>query len=57
MLSLPCRLAIGGLGIVNPTIVADLQYDASTKITISLKDLIIQQSVMAIGSLMLVPVA
>ena len=45
VLSLPCRL--GGLGIVNPTIVADLQYDASTKITNSLKDLIIQQSVMA----------
>ena len=45
MLSLPCRL--GGLGIVKPTIVADLQYDASTKITNSLKDLIIQQSVTA----------
>ena len=45
VLSLPCRL--GGLGIVNPTIVADLQYDASTKITNSLKDLIIQQSVTA----------
>ena len=45
VLSLPCRL--GGLGIINPTIVADLQYDASTKITNSLKDLIIQQSVTA----------
>ena len=49
VLSLPCRL-----GIVNPTIVADLQYDPSTKITNSLKDLIKQQSVTAIGSLMLV---
>ena len=31
VLSLPCRL--GCLGIVNPAIVADLQYDASAKIT------------------------
>ena len=37
--------AFGGLGIVNPTIIAGLQYDASTKITNSLIDLIIQQSV------------
>ena len=39
LLSLPCCL--GGLGIVNPTIIADSQYDASTKITNPLKDLII----------------
>ena len=45
MLSLPCHL--GGLGIVNPTIIADLQYDASNKVTNPLKDLIIQQYVMA----------
>ena len=43
LLSLPCHL--GGLGIVNPTITADLQHDASNKVTNSLKDLIIQQSV------------
>jgi len=45
LLSLPCRL--GGLSIVNPTIIADLQYDASNKVTNPLKDLIIQQSMMA----------
>jgi len=45
LLSLPCCL--GGLGIVNPTIIADLQYDASNKVTNPLKDMIIQQSVMA----------
>ena len=39
LLSLPCRP--GGLGIVNPTIIADSQFDASTKITNLLKDLII----------------
>lgn len=35
-----------GLGIVNATIIADSQYDrdASTKMANSLKDLIIQQS-------------
>ena len=38
VLSLPCRL--GGLGIVNPTIIADSQFDASTKITNPLKNLI-----------------
>ena len=38
LLSLPCRL--GGLGIVNPTIIADSQFDASIKITNPLKDLI-----------------
>lgn len=39
----------GGLGtyIVNPTVIADLQYDASTKVTDSLKDLIVQQFVTA----------
>ena len=45
MLSLPCRL--GGLSVVNPTIIADLPYDASTKITNPLKNLIIQQSMTA----------
>ena len=43
LLSLPCCL--GGLGIVNPTIIADSQNDALTKIINPLEDLIIQQSV------------
>ena len=34
---------LGNLGIVNPTIIVDSQYDASTKITNPLKDLIIQR--------------
>ena len=45
LLSLPCRL--GGLGIVNPTVIADSQFDASTKITNPLKDLIMKQSMTA----------
>ena len=45
LLSLPCRL--GGLGIVNPTVVADSQFDASTKITNPLKDVIMKQSMTA----------
>ena len=43
--SLPCRL--GGLGIINPTTIADSQFSASNKITSLHKDLIIQQSVIA----------
>ena len=45
LFSLPCRL--GGLGIVNPTVIADSQVDASTKITNPLKDLIMKQSMTA----------
>ena len=45
LLSLPYRL--GGLGIINPTTIADSQFNASTKITSLHKDLIVQQSVMA----------
>ena len=45
LLSLPYRL--GGLGIVCPTTIAESQYNASTKITNPLKDLIIQQSLIA----------
>ena len=45
LLSLPCRLS--GLGIVNPTIIADSQFDASIKITNPLKDLIMKQSLTA----------
>ena len=45
LLSLPCRL--GGLGIVNPTVIADSQFDASTKTTHPLKDLIMKQSMTA----------
>ena len=45
LLSLPCRLS--GLGVANPTIIADSQYNASTKITNPLKDVIIQQSMTA----------
>ena len=45
LLFLPCRL--GGLGIVCPTTITESQYDASTKITNPLKDLIIQQSLTA----------
>ena len=45
LLSLPCLL--GGLGIVNPTVIADSQFDASTKITHPLKDLIMKQSMTA----------
>ena len=45
LLSLPCRL--GGLGIVNPTIIADSQFDASIKITNPLKDLTMKHSLTA----------
>ena len=45
LLSLPCCL--GGLGIVNPTIIANSQFDASIKITNPLKDLIMKQSLTA----------
>ena len=45
LLSLPCRL--GGLGIVNPTIIADSQFGASIKITNPLKDLITKHSLTA----------
>ena len=38
LFSLPCRM--GGLGIANPVLIADQQYDASIKITSSLKELI-----------------
>ena len=41
LFSLPCRM--GGLGIANPVLIADQQYDASIKITSSLKELILQQ--------------
>ena len=34
---------MGGLGIANPVLIADQQYDASIKITSSLKELILQQ--------------
>ena len=44
LLFLPCHL--GGLGIVNPTVIADSQFDA-TKITNPLKDLIMKQSMTA----------
>ena len=45
LLSLTCHLILGGLGIVDPTIVADSQYDifTSTSITKPLKNLVIQQ--------------
>ena len=33
LLSLTCYLMLGGLGIVNPTIVADSQYNILTSIT------------------------
>ena len=45
ILSLPCRF--GGLGIVNPTDIANFQCAASIKVTSSLKSLIITQSVRA----------
>ena len=45
LLSLPCRL--GGMGIVNPMDIADSQFDASVRVTASLKELILNQSLTA----------
>ena len=42
LLSLPCRL--GGLNIPNPTLMSDLQFSASKKISAPLATLILQQS-------------
>ena len=39
LLSLPCRL--GGAGIVNPMDIVDSQFDASVRVTASLKELIL----------------
>ena len=39
LLSLPCRL--GGVGIVNPMDIADSQFDASVRVTASLKESIL----------------
>ena len=41
LLALPCKN--GGLGIINPTCVADEQYDASTNVTKPLVELILEQ--------------
>ena len=45
LLSLPCRL--GGMGIVNPMDIADSQFDASVRVTVPLKELILDQSLTA----------
>ena len=45
LFSLTCR--VGGLGIVNPTVIADSQLDALIKVTDPLKDLIMKQFVTA----------
>ena len=45
LLALPCRL--GGMGIINPTDIADSQFDASVKVTSCLKSLIVHQSLTA----------
>ena len=45
LLSLPCCL--GGMGIVNPMDIADSQFDASVRVTASLKELILNQSLTA----------